>query len=50
MTIDDNITDEKDGAMFSYSLLGKTLEKNVKTIEDQGEKKEKPLKSREKNN
>ena len=38
MTIDDKISDEKDGAMFSYSLLGKALEKNVKTIEDQGEK------------
>ena len=41
MTIDDNIKDEKlqydinrEAAKMSYSPLGKTFEKQIKTIED----------------
>ena len=36
-------------AKFTYSLLGKSFEKQTKTIEDQGEKQRKVIKEHEKN-
>ena len=47
MNIDDKIRDEKlqydINREFNYSYLGKTFEKQIKTIEDQGEKQVKTL-------